>query len=189
MRVMASVGYERATIARVAAEAGLAPGLVHYHFASKQEILAAVALQLVAGASARIDARTATAGSAHERLGALLDALLARGDDADPAAAACWAMIGAEAVKDPDVRRTYAAWIASLVARTRALVIEACHESGRSGEGAAMIAAALIAAVEGFFQLAAAAPETIPAGSAAASARRMATGLVSAQPPREGRSS
>ncbi|HEY4122015.1 MAG TPA: TetR family transcriptional regulator, partial [Byssovorax sp.] len=38
-RVMAARGYERATVAQIAAEAGLAAGLVHYHFASKRDVL------------------------------------------------------------------------------------------------------------------------------------------------------
>ena len=38
---MARRGYAEATVARVAAEAGLAPGLVYYHFKSKEDILVA----------------------------------------------------------------------------------------------------------------------------------------------------
>ena len=38
-RVMAREGYGHATVQAIAAEAGLAPGLIHYHFADKREIL------------------------------------------------------------------------------------------------------------------------------------------------------
>ena len=39
LAVIARHGYEKATIQAIAAQAGLAPGLIHYHFKSKQEIL------------------------------------------------------------------------------------------------------------------------------------------------------
>ena len=180
-RVMGRRGYERATVAAVAREAGLAPGLVHYHFESKAEILHELVDELVARARGRIAAREARAGDAEDRLFAVLEALLGRGEDADPAAVACWTLIGGEAVKDADVRRLYAAWIGELHGLLRTRVVEACREAGRSADGANAMAAALLALVEGYFQLAAAVPAAVPVGSAAASAKRMAAGLVAAQ--------
>jgi TetR/AcrR family transcriptional regulator, transcriptional repressor of bet genes len=180
-RVMGRQGYERATVAAVAREAGLAPGLVHYHFESKAEILHELVGELVARARARIAAREGRAGDAEGRLFAVLEALLGRGEDADPAAVACWTLIGGEAVKDADVRKLYAAWIGELHGLLRTRVVEACREAGRSADGANAMAAALLALVEGYFQLAAAVPAAVPVGSAAASAKRMAAGLVAAQ--------
>jgi TetR/AcrR family transcriptional regulator, transcriptional repressor of bet genes len=183
-RVMGRHGYEQATVAAVAREARLAPGLVHYHFESKAEILHELIADLVARARARITAREARAEDAEGRLFAVLDALLARGEDADLAAVACWTLIGGEAVKDVGVRRLYATWIEELHRLLRVRVVEACREAGRSADGATAMAAALIALVEGYFQLAAAVPSAVPVGSAAASAKRMAAGLVAAQPRR-----
>jgi AcrR family transcriptional regulator len=40
--VLAAQGYEATTIKAVAQKAGVAPGLIHYYFASKEELLAAV---------------------------------------------------------------------------------------------------------------------------------------------------
>jgi len=40
--VLATQGYEATTIKAVAQAAGVAPGLIHYYFASKEELLAAV---------------------------------------------------------------------------------------------------------------------------------------------------
>jgi TetR/AcrR family transcriptional repressor of bet genes len=48
LRVMAKRGYERASIAEIAKEAGLSSGLVHYHFKDKQEILLTAVEQLAA---------------------------------------------------------------------------------------------------------------------------------------------
>src|SRR5215468_9259384 len=41
-RVLAEQGYDAATIKAIAREAGVAPGLLHYYFASKDELLIAV---------------------------------------------------------------------------------------------------------------------------------------------------
>lgn len=183
-RTMARTGYERASVAAVAREAGLAPGLVHYHFETKDEILLVLVERLVARVRLRIADRDARAGSAEERLFAVLDALLGRDEGADADAVACWTLIGAEAIKSAEVRRLYASWIHELQALLRARIVEACHQAGRSGEGATSLAAALVALVEGYFQVAAAVPDAVPPGSAAASARRMAAGLLAAQPRR-----
>ena len=101
--VMARQGYERASVAAIAAEAHLVPGLVHYHFESKLEIL----LALVEVLHARLRERTARllAGvdpeDPHARLAAFLDAHVATGTGADPQAVACWVAIAAEAVREP----------------------------------------------------------------------------------------
>ncbi len=47
------------------------------------------------------------------------------------------------------------------------------------------MAAGLLATVEGFFAVSAAAPSVIPPGSAAGVARRMAIGLLESQPKRK----
>lgn len=181
-RVMASAGYERATVALVAREAGLGAGLVHYHFDRKEEILLALVDGLAAGAEGRIRARMAEARGSPDRLGAALDALLDRGEGEDREAVACWALIGAEAVKSAEVRRPYERFIRALGELLAGLVEGACREQGRSAVGSAAIAGALVAQVEGYFALAAAVPDAIPAGSAAEMARRTAAGLIAGQP-------
>ena len=59
--VMAQHGYERATIQAIAREAGLTPGLIHYHFKSKQEILVSLVKAIMEYARARFE--HAAAGS------------------------------------------------------------------------------------------------------------------------------
>lgn len=182
---MARQGYERASIAAIAKEAGLAPGLVHYHFETKAEILRVLVEGLVRGARARIDKRVAGATSPHAKLDAFIDALLDRREDADPDAAACWALIGAEAVTQPEVRSLYRAFVGELAEQLARLLTSACRAEGRSGAGARSMAGALVATIEGYFALGAAAPDVIPFGSAAAMTRHVARGLVTAQPRRE----
>src|SRR5690242_8084135 len=57
MKVMARSGYDGASIADIAEAAHLTPGLVHYHFKNKQEILLAALHELVARHRERLEAR------------------------------------------------------------------------------------------------------------------------------------
>lgn len=184
-RVMARHGYARASVAAIAKEARLAPGLVHYHFESKAEILRVLVEGLVRTARARIDARVGAATTADAKIDAFIDALLARGEGADEDAAACWALIGAEAVTQREVRALYGAFIGELAGNLTVLLTRACHADDRSGEGVKAMAGALVATIEGYFALGAAVPDVIPIGSAAAMTRHMAHGLVRAQPKKE----
>ena len=45
-KVLGRVGYSDASIKQIASEAGVAPGLVHYYFSSKEELLVAVVNEL-----------------------------------------------------------------------------------------------------------------------------------------------
>jgi TetR/AcrR family transcriptional regulator, transcriptional repressor of bet genes len=55
-RVLAAHGYAGATVAAIAAEAGVAPGLVHHHFENKDELLGALLRTLVAAFRERVRA-------------------------------------------------------------------------------------------------------------------------------------
>jgi len=99
-QVLADHGYAGATIAAVAARAGVAPGLVHHHFDSKQELLAALVTRLVE----RFRSRAATPGDPDaEPLIAYLDAALRLDERSDVTAARCWVGILAEAMRDPQL--------------------------------------------------------------------------------------
>lgn len=177
-RVMADKGYERASITAIAKAAGLAPGLVHYHFAHKQAILVALVERLVEGFRGRYQRRLADAGDAWGRLDAFIDAVAALGDDADPAAAACWAQIGAEAQRLPAVAEPYRAALAEAQAELTDRVAAVCRHLDRSDDDAAAVATGLLCALEGAFHLAHAAPGVVGPGEAAATVRRMARGLL-----------
>jgi TetR/AcrR family transcriptional regulator, transcriptional repressor of bet genes len=184
LSVMSLAGYERASIAAIARAAGLSSaGLVHYHFASKQEILVVLVERLVATVEARYRARVERAGcDPHRRLHAFIDAHLALGDDADPRAVAAWVAVGAEAVRQPEVRTLYAAAIARSIDELRALLAACLRARGRRTHNARRLAAALRSAMEGAYQLAVAAPDALPRGFAAPAVRKMADGLIAAEP-------
>ncbi|ATB32004.1 TetR/AcrR family transcriptional regulator [Melittangium boletus] len=184
LSVMAERGYERASIAEIAKAAGLSPGLVHYHFTQKQEVLLALVEQLAARSGERVRARLERSkGGARAQVDAFLDAFLATGEDADPDAVAAWVTISAEAVRQPEVRAAYEKVVRADLAQLEELVGAVI---GR--RRARAVAAGLFAAVQGYFVLAAASPELIPAGSASSTVKRMAAGLLDAEPASEGTS-
>ena len=184
LRVMAARGYGGATIAQIAEEAGLPPGIVHYHFESKKEILVAVLGRLSRIVHDRYVRRAARAGvtEARGRVRAWIDAHVALGADADVHAMACWVAIGAEALRDPVVRREVERVLVEDRDRLEALVRAALRAERRETRGARAIAVALLTAVQGAFQVGCAAPGTIAPGTMAPLLRRMAEGLMDAEP-------
>lgn len=182
LSVMADVGYERATITAIASAAKLAPGLVHYHFDNKHAILVALVERLAEGLEARAARRLERAGAdPRRRVHALVDALVARGDDADPRAVAAWVVVGAEAVRDRDVRALYRDALARSLTRLRDEIAAALRARGVSSRGAPKIAAAVLAAAQGAYQMATSAPDLLPEGFAAPMLRRMVDGLLEAE--------
>ncbi|QWT19358.1 TetR family transcriptional regulator C-terminal domain-containing protein [Bacillus sp. NP157] len=167
LKAMAAQGYTGATIQAIAKAAGLAPGLVHYHFHDKREILVALVEQLTAYASTRFQSRAITAATAHDRLRAYIDARLAYGADANPDAVAAWVMIGAEAVRDPDVREVYQRVATAELSLIRKLLRACLVERAKRVRKLDAFAAALLAFIEGAFVLASNARSVVPAGFAA----------------------
>lgn len=186
-RVMAKAGYERATIAEVAREAELTPGLLHYHFGSKLEILMALVDHLAGRLETRYQARLEGSTSApRQKLHAFLDALVATGPDADPEAMACWVVIAGEAIRQEDVRLVYQRVIARQNETLVALASDLLAAEGRSIRAAPEMALGLLCWVHGCYQLATAAPGTIPPGTAAPFLHQMVEQLL-ASAPRESR--
>lgn len=174
-------GYAGTSVQAIAKQAGLSPGLVHYHFANKQAILIALVERLGALTMERYNTRIAQASSPWERLDAFIDAHLALGDDADPRAARLWILISAEALHQTEVREAYQELVGLSFEKLRAL-IEAIvlDEKGRNeAGGSGRMAAALLSAIQGAYLLSATAPKRTPPGFAAPSLKRMARGLLS----------
>lgn len=180
--VMASHGYDGASIALVARRAGLAPGLVHYHFASKREILLAAVQTIAARHAAALDAALAGAGDPVAELRAFVDVHLGLGAHAAPAALACWVAATAEALRDRRVRGAVESVLAGLAARAAAIVGRGRATGAFTCVDVDAAAAALVALIHGYFTLAATARAVIPSGTAAGCAHRMAAGLVGARP-------
>ncbi len=147
-RVLAEHGFAGATIAAVAAEADVAPGLVHHYFASKDELLESLLKDLIARFRKRTRAIEQEPGRSHDAghepspLRAYGAAAVRLDRTADTVAARCWVGILAEAVRNP-----------TLFSHVRRLVdgeIETIHQrsSGRlSHDGASAVLAFILGAL------------------------------------------
>ena len=178
LRVMSARGSERASIAAIADAAELTPGLVHYHFRNKQEVLLALLERLELIIGERVERFEAGATSPRKRLAAFLDAYLARDPDARPEAVACWVALGTEALTRPEVGAAYRALVERQIGALESRVRAVLDDEGGDVARAPAIASGLFAAIEGAFRLATIAPGVIPQGSAASTLRAMTEGLL-----------
>jgi TetR/AcrR family transcriptional repressor of bet genes len=161
-RVLGRHGQGGATIAAVAAEAGMAPGLVHHYFTSKEDLYETLLEELIADFRRRVD-RTEAA----DPLAAYVDAALSLDERSDVAAARAWVGIFAEALGEP-----------SLFSKVRRVMDAEVAHVERRGKGSlsAESASAVVAFVVGALVFGAFAPRKA-AGFAAPSLHRMIEGL------------
>lgn len=179
VKVMAKRGYDGASVTEVARVARLAPGLVHYHFESKHEILLAVLHDLSATHLAGLEARLASvAGNATSELDAFIDYHLGLGADADTERMACWILLSGEALRDVKVRAQLERALAGIAARLTAVLQAGVAARVFACERIDVAASALLATIQGYFVLSATARQLIPHGSAAAAVKQMAAGLL-----------
>ena len=190
MRALAEHGYAGSSVASIAREAGLAPGLVHYYFGSKQEMLLELLESIRTAIRARRDERLERAGDdPRARLFALTDALLEHDPSGGTAPVeATWIVIAAEAVHQPAVREAYGAMLVELVDRLETGLREVLRAEKRVVRDVRSLAAAIAAGIQGVYQMDAAAPGTARRGSSAPALRHMVAGLIEAQPQRAPRS-
>jgi TetR/AcrR family transcriptional repressor of bet genes len=174
--VMAERGYAKATIKEIARAAGLTPGLVHYHFRDKQQIL----LSLVEGLAALVRRRIDFAAIGTPDLFAAIDAVLGTEEGVETTAVACWVVIGAEAVRQPEVRVLYEALMQEALEELTKAFRATMRSARRSDATAAVAAVSVLAAIEGFFRLSSGAPSCVRPGSAAGAVRRIASGFLDA---------
>ena len=182
MSAMAEKGYEKASIQSIAKAAGLSPGLIHYHFKTKLEILIALMTELSSKADERYELLEANAESAEDKLMAYIDAALALGEGSNQQAVAAWVIIGAEAVRLEDVRNLYQEVIAkhskTLVELLSHAALEAGSKTGSelSKVKAKELATFIIASIEGAYQIA----TTIPDASKNYAARILKEAVLNA---------
>ena len=184
LAVIARHGYEKATIQAIAAQAGLAPGLIHYHFKNKQEILVSLVGAMAEAAHARYLAVLGDQVEPLPRLRAYLNARLGLGEGAAPDIVAAWVMIGAEAVRQPEVRAVYRRMVADELALLTTLLTDCLHARGREARVASTLAAGLAAMIEGAYQLSSAAADVMPRGYAATAATSYAELAIASAPAR-----
>jgi TetR/AcrR family transcriptional repressor of bet genes len=162
-RVLATHGQAGATIAALAAEANVTPGLVHHYFRDKQDLYG----QLLELLIATFRGRTSAVGAGEDPVVAYGDAALALDERADLVAARAWVGLFAAAMTDP-----------TLFSRVRRLLDGEVQRIERRGRGrlSTQDASALLAFVVGSLLFGAFAPRKA-AGFAAPAFRRMLEAL------------
>lgn len=181
IRVMSKRGYDGASIAQIADTAGLASGLVHYHYRNKQAILLEALAMLSTSHNSRVDEELGS-GSAPLRLVKFIDLHLGLGAAQDPNALASWIVITAEALRQPEVKAEFTKATHELLRRLEQILNDGVREGDFEVTDVTEASAAIVAAIQGYYMLASAAPDVIPHGSAARSVRSMAVGLVGRLP-------
>lgn len=105
-RIIARHGLSNTTLAKVAQEASLSPGIVNFYFASKDQLLLAVLHSLSDEFMARLESAIAASGvDAGANLEALIEAMLAP-DLSDPDKVAVWCAFWGEARARSDYLKT-----------------------------------------------------------------------------------
>jgi TetR/AcrR family transcriptional regulator, transcriptional repressor of bet genes len=179
MKVMADRGYDGAAISDIAAAACLTPGLVHYHFKNKQEILLVALRSIVAEHDAKLEERLGQGkGDPVAQVAAFIDFHLSVGADANPEMLACWILTSGEALRQPEVQVEYERAIAGTIKCLEGIIRRGVNQGVFRCKAIDVAACALVAAIQGYFVLGAAARSTVPRGSAANSTKRMADGLL-----------
>ncbi|HWY26056.1 MAG TPA: TetR/AcrR family transcriptional regulator [Nevskia sp.] len=157
---LAAVGYERASIRSVAARAGLTPGLVHYHFHNKEEILLALVDGLIAEAEAGFAPVLEGAAAPARKLAAYVSSRVGLGPSSDNEQVRAWVGVIAETMGQTKVRSRVARWLAKDHVQLAVLFKEAgCVAVDEH-------AAALLAMILGSFSLHAIKVSGIPRGYA-----------------------
>ncbi len=184
LAVLAEHGYEKATIQAIAQQASLTPGLIHYHFKTKAEILLASIASLTEVFRMRYESFAASAISPHQKLAAYLQARLSKGDGANPEAVAAWVVIGAEAVRQAEVRQMYQDAIAAELTLLQKLLKACLLAKGKRTNAAPQLAAAVLAMMEGAFQLSSAAEAVMPKGYAASTVIKLVDRFIDGEATR-----
>lgn len=188
-KVMATRGYEKASVKVIASEAGLNSGLVHHYFANKQEILFSLIELLGQRLQERYEEHlSASSTEPQERLFGFIDAFVGLGPRVDLEAVACWVAIGSEAIRQTEVQEIYRSFLNKTFEQLKLLLTEVLASEGRQIGQVTNMASGLLAAIEGSYKLAMAVPGLTPTGFAAPTLKQMALGLIAQQPLREERS-
>lgn len=157
---LAAVGYERASIRSIAARAELTPGLVHYHFHNKEEILLALVDGLIAQGEARLAPLLDSAEAPARKLAAYVSTRVGLGPAADHEQVRAWVGVIAEAMGQVKVRSRVARWLGKDHQQLAALFAQAGAQAPEE------LAAALLAQILGSFSLHAIRVNGIPRGYA-----------------------
>jgi TetR/AcrR family transcriptional repressor of bet genes len=167
LRVMAERGYEKASIQAIAKEAGLAPGLIHYHFKTKQEILLGLVNWIAYSATERLEQMEKEVTDPWDKLSAFINARLATGGTELPEVVSAWVVIAGESIRQPEIKEIYQGLIEQQFNFLKLLIADVWENKSAKSKEVNHLSAIVISAMEGAFQLSATASEVMPKNYAA----------------------
>lgn len=138
--VLAEHGLGGATVAKVADEAGVAPGLVHHHFEDREDLMRALARSLLARFRHQLPAERDPAAF----LAAYVEAAVALRPSQGKTAARAWVGLFAEAVRSTSVRRLVQRALQTEVERLESRFAALGDDPRRAKENAAGLVAGII---------------------------------------------
>ncbi|MFN3857318.1 MAG: TetR/AcrR family transcriptional regulator [Caulobacter sp.] len=145
--VVARDGIEAASVKNIAAEAGVTPGLTHYHFPSKDALLKAAMCQALDDYRARVRARREESLGGGDPLGAFFDDAVGSAEEYATFFRVRLAF-AAQALVDPGVAEALASLNAAAIEET-ALTLAAATGRAEPGERELALAATLKGAFDG----------------------------------------
>lgn len=151
----------------------MAPGLIHYHFKTKQDILIAAIHWIAASAEQRLQAMLNDARDPWEKLKAFVNARLATGETQMPQIVAAWIVVASESIKHDDVRTIYQNLIKTQLAILSDLIVDVWTSKTEIDDEVNHLSAIIVSAIEGAFQLSVTAPDAMPKNYAAESVIRL----------------
>lgn len=182
MGAMAKKGYDGASVADIARAARLTPGLVHYHFKDKLEILTALAEHLADDNIAALRHYLSGFTGPAKSIDAVIDFYLGLGASANPELLACWISLSGEALRHKAIGKKFEATLAGIRQVVTEQIEAGIREKVFSAQTDTVAAAAgLVATIEGYFVLAGTARALIPKGSAARTVKQMMKGVLGAK--------
>ena len=129
---LAEHGYQGTTVRRIAAKAGVAPGLLTHYFIGKDALVAAAYRALGERLARHLDERVEAVGSDPvERLAAFVSASF-RPPNIDPAVLRIWVNFWTLVVNEPAIRKIHAETYADYRARVAGLIAPVLAARGRS---------------------------------------------------------
>jgi TetR/AcrR family transcriptional repressor of bet genes len=178
--VMAERGYDGASIQEIAARAGIASGILHYHFRSKLDIMLHALERLSEQHLQRVeDAMNAAGASSWDRVRAFVGLHVGKGSLRERDQMAFWVVATGEALRNQEVAVAVDRLLGSLVHRLRVELNRGIDDIELSGlVDVEAASSAIVAAIQGYLVMAAVARAHIPAGSAQGQMEAMAAGLL-----------
>jgi len=172
IETVGEMGFTQAPVSRIAARAGVSPGIVHHYFKDKNDLLEAAMRDMLEQLRQGVVHRLRQARTPEQRLDAIIDGNFAS-EQFDRSAIAAWLAFWAEAPHNP------------ALARLRRINASRLHSNLRHavrplfpGEDPDELASVLAATIDGLWLNAALSPDETDRGKLADSARAFAKRLA-----------